>query len=83
MYNIKTDEWNFIASLSAPRCFGNIVFVDETLYVLCGSLRSSGPHAEWTVQCYDYEKGDYQEAYPFSQTCVDVVRFESLFISTF
>ncbi|XP_020629919.1 kelch-like protein 2 [Orbicella faveolata] len=36
VYNILTDEWQFIAEETLRRTFGSMVLVDETLYVLGG-----------------------------------------------
>ena len=36
MYNISTNEWQFIKSLNSPRRLGSMVCVNGTLYVLGG-----------------------------------------------
>ena len=59
VYNISTNEWQFIASLNAPRCLGSLVCSNGTLYVLGGSCRSSSTlplsaqSVEFTVESYD------------------------------
>ena len=46
VYNISTNEWQFIGSLNVPRLWGSMVCVNGTLYVL-GGLQS------YTVESYD------------------------------
>ena len=46
VYNISTNEWQFIGSLKIPRSWGSIMCVNGTLYVL-GGLQS------YTVESYD------------------------------
>ena len=46
VYNISTNEWQFIRSLKIPRSWGSIMCVNGTLYVL-GGLQS------YTVESYD------------------------------
>ena len=48
MYNISTNEWQFIGSLKVPRAFGSMVCLKGTLYVLGGYGRR-----ELSVECYD------------------------------
>ena len=50
MYNISTNEWQFIGSLNFSRQFGSMVCLKGVLYVL------GGGGAEWLgvfVECYD------------------------------
>lgn len=61
MYNIETDEWQFIASLTITRWKGNMLLIDETLYVLVGLYyrEMQNPEApEWTIECYDPGKNE-------------------------
>ena len=53
VYNISTNEWQFIGSLNVPRLRGNMVCVNGTLYVLGGSR-----HPEWFLPEYTVEKYD-------------------------
>ena len=46
VYNISTNEWQFIGSLNVPRLWGSMVCVNGTLYVLGGSQ-------SYTVESYD------------------------------
>ena len=50
MYNISTNEWQFIGNLNVPRFCGSMVCVNGTLYVLGGSSFAS---PEYTVESYD------------------------------
>jgi len=69
VYKIETDEWNSIASLTVPRSFGNMVLVDQTLFVV--------PLKEWPMECYDDEKNEWsvqtnslvQTRWSFSNAC--------------
>ena len=58
VYNMLTDEWQFIASLTAPRNQGNMVLVNGTLYVLGGYRKL---HVSSMVECYDQEKDQWNE----------------------
>ncbi|KAL9958107.1 hypothetical protein ACROYT_G035078 [Oculina patagonica] len=58
MYNIMTDEWQFIASLTVSRIHGNMVLVNKTLYIL-GGYREC--YCNTIVECYDYEKDEWNE----------------------
>jgi len=51
MYNISTNEWQFIRSLLAPRVFGSMVCLKGTLYVLGGT--NVFPGSVLDVECYD------------------------------
>ena len=41
VYNIATNEWQFIASLTMPRVSGKMVLIDGTIYVLGGKVQKS------------------------------------------
>ena len=62
VYNILTDEWQFIASLTLRRTWGSMVLVDETLYVLGGHTRirymSPGKYSN-IVECYNHESDEW------------------------
>ena len=51
VYNITTDEWQFIGSLNVPRSRGSMLCVNGTIYVLGGS-RPRYANA-YTVEVYD------------------------------
>jgi len=54
VYNVSTDEWQFIGSLSTPRFLGSMVCVNGTLYVLGGSRVVGREYQfEFTVERYD------------------------------
>ena len=48
MHNISTNEWQFIGSLNAIHCFGSMVCLKGTLYVLGGTYDD-----HLNVECYD------------------------------
>ena len=51
MYNISTNEWQFIGSLKVPREDGSMVCLKGTLYVLGGTDDSW--RRKLSVECYD------------------------------
>ena len=51
MYNISTNEWQFIGSLNFPREYGRMMSLKRTIYVL-GGVNGSG-RSELSVECYD------------------------------
>ena len=58
VYNILTDEWQFIANLTLRRTLGSMVLIDETLYVLGGSTTTRYPcpgKSSDKVECYNHE----------------------------
>lgn len=61
MYNVWTNEWQFIASLHAPRKNGSMVFLRGCLYVLGGGLSANG-EVFWdalVVESYDFESNTW------------------------
>ena len=64
VYNIKRDEWQFIASLKMGRTLGSMVLIDETLYVLGGLTRTryeSPLKISDKVECYNHEGNEWNE----------------------
>ena len=58
VYNVETDEWHFMASLTFSRWHdGGMVLAGDTLYVL--SSLSSQEDEELIVQCYDQGKDEW------------------------
>lgn len=57
MYNILTNEWQFIANLTIPRHLATMVYVDGMLYVLGGVPFSQAA----IVACYDTEKNEWKQ----------------------
>ena len=62
VYNILTDEWQLIASLTRCRPWGSMVLADETLYVLGRRTRTS----VWSqgkggidIECYNHESDEW------------------------
>lgn len=61
MYNVWTNEWQFIASLHAPRKNGSMVYLRGCLYVLGGGLSANG-EVFWdalVVESYDFERNTW------------------------
>ena len=64
IYNILTDEWQFIASLTLRRTLGSMILVDETLYVLGGRTRdryvlmTPGKFSD-KVECHNHESDEW------------------------
>ena len=67
VYNIATNEWQFIASLTVPRAFGKMVLIDETIYVLGGRVKKPFqnpcpfPDGKVVVECYDEETDKWND----------------------
>ena len=68
VYNILTDEWHFIESLTVPRAYGKMVLIDEIIYVLGGSSKKPlvdtclmFPHGQVTMESYDHERDKWNE----------------------
>ena len=51
MFNVSTNEWQFIGSLSVSRVHGSMVCLKGTLYVLGGINGHS--QSPLSVECYD------------------------------
>lgn len=58
MYKMSTNEWQFIANLTIPRVRASMVCVDETLYVLGGSVKSQSGAI---IERYDKEKNEWKQ----------------------
>ena len=57
VYNIATDEWQSIASLTVPRKFGKMELRDGTIYVLGGMTQSGRfPRGRVPVEWYDHDR---------------------------
>ena len=67
VYNIATNEWQFIASLTLPRVCGKMVLIDQTIYVLGGKVQTSlkdacnFPDGRVPVECYDEEADKWND----------------------
>ena len=67
VYNIATNEWQLIASLTVPRAGGQMVLIDETIYVIGGKLRGRFQHPRYflngkvPVECYDEERDKWND----------------------
>ncbi|XP_078353480.1 kelch-like protein 24 [Oculina patagonica] len=51
MYNVSTNEWQFIGSLNGGRLYGSMVCLNKKLYVLGGTRDSQ---SGLSVECYDH-----------------------------
>ena len=64
VYNILTDEWQFIASLTRPRIRGSMVVVDESILVLGGVTSDwallAGKHCD-EIECYNPESDEWTD----------------------
>ena len=49
MYNVLTNEWQFISNLTIPRALASMVCVEGKLHVLGGFI---SPLSESVVECY-------------------------------
>ena len=54
MFNVSTNEWQFIGSLNVSRAFGSMVCLKGTLYVLGGMDNEYG--SQLSVECFDPAK---------------------------
>ena len=52
MYNTLTNEWQLIANLNVPRCYGSMVCLNGKLYVL-GGENQFRDNRELRVECFD------------------------------
>ena len=51
MYNISTNDWQLIGSLTIDRAYGGMVCLKGTLYVLGGIVKYG--NSKLSVECYD------------------------------
>lgn len=58
MYDILTNQWQFIANLTIPRANASMVCVSGTLYVLGGLVKSQNATI---VECYNREKNEWTQ----------------------
>lgn len=61
VYDVVTNEWQFIASLNLPRSDGSMVCYLGTMYVL-GGMSTEGMSRALTVEYYDSESNKWIEA---------------------
>ena len=64
VYNMLTDEWQLIASLTLNRNLGSMVTIDDMLFVLGGrtSFRyHSGHKFSDKVECYDHKRNEWND----------------------
>ena len=57
MYNISSNQWQFIASLAVPRYDGGMLCVNDTLYVLGGVCLDH--ELTLVIESYDVEKNEW------------------------
>ena len=67
MFNVSTNEWQFIGSLNVFRAYGSMVCLKGTLYVL-GGINSS-ERSELTVECYDPAENKWIEKTTVKMIC--------------
>ena len=51
IYIISTNEWQLVANLNVPRCYGSMVCLNGKLYVLGGE--NDRNQKELSVECFD------------------------------
>ena len=70
VYNLATNEWQLIASLTMPRYRGKMVVIDETIYVLGGQFKERYKQCKDAcvfldgmvpVECYDEERDRWND----------------------
>ena len=73
MFNVSTNEWQFIGSLNVPRAYGSMVCLKGTLYVLGGSAFG----IELSVECYDPAENKWivKTTIPVKMICKDKNHF--------
>ena len=57
MYNISSNQWQFIASLTVPRFYGGMLCVNDTLYVVGGF--NCDYKLALGIESYDVEKNEW------------------------
>ena len=68
-YNIATNEWEFIASLTIPRVDGKMMLIDKTIFVIGGLIKEPFergnachfPDGKVPVECYDDENDKWND----------------------
>ena len=78
VYNIATNEWQFIARLTVQRAFGKMVVIDKTIYVLGGRVKNpfqdpcDFPDGKKAVECYDEETDKWNDrtTIPIHKICL-------------
>ena len=58
VYDVMTNEWQFIASLNIPRSEASMVCCHGAMHVL-GGISNEGTSRALTVECYDSEKNKW------------------------
>ena len=67
VYNIATNEWQFIGSLTVSRVQGKMVLINETIYVLGGRVKRPFqdpcvfPDGKIAVEWYDEERDEWND----------------------
>ena len=71
MFNVSTNEWQFIGSLNVSRAYGSMVCLKGILYVLGG--RNGPGRSELSIECYDPAKNKWIEEtiIPVKMICKD------------
>ena len=63
LYNIQTNEWQYIASLTRRRTLGRMVLIGETLYVLGGVTFTKMDLLEYCdkIEYYDHGTNEWKD----------------------
>ena len=55
VYNIETNEWHFMASLTGPSAYGQMLYHGTKLYLVAGSDETF----QMWIECYDLERNEW------------------------
>ena len=69
MYNISTNEWQLVGSLNAPCVYGNMICLNQKLYVLGGKNEQN--QAELNIECFDPTEAKW-----IQRTIIPVMKFK-------
>lgn len=61
VYDASTNEWQYIASLKAPRINASMLCIEGTLYVVGGVHDFGHTLPALSVECYDFEKNKWKK----------------------
>ena len=76
VYNVSTNEWQFIADLNVYRTHGSMVCLGGTLYVL-GGFDQTKKNPEHSVECYDKQgKWIVKTTIPVKEDCKEKQAFK-------
>ena len=80
MYNISTNEWQLVAKLNVPRCYGSMVCLNGKLYVLGGG--NDRNQWELSVECFDPANDQWIQETTIPVTNTDPFQNKNTFIAS-